>query len=252
MKINTTDNVISLKGSYRRFTFYGATIKDGYVFMNPDERDVMYLYATGKVEANDVLRKHFSVDEILRFTTVTLGEEVNLLQCITEKHYTETLNKLDLHSYSLYRIELKHNTYKNKDVAKYRDESNSDKDTFYIVLRNDLGLSAGAQASYDSEITVAMASELFDTRRGVEFDRFIDLTKNTVVLQASAEDLFENNFIPAKYADPKVNFTYLWDDEKRVAHGNFRLVEGKTVAMGFFGVKKDLPKFLRKLALYGE
>ena len=251
MKINMTDNVIVLN---RRLSFYGATAKDGYAFMSGDTSDVLYLYtvAGDKINVNETLKKHFSSDEILRLTTVTLKEELELLKSITEEDYMKVLNALNLKAYNMYRLELRSNLSKNKKASKYRDESNLDKDTFYVVLRNDLGLSAGAQASYVSEVTVAMASDLLDMHRGVEFDRFIDLTKNTVVLQASAKDLFENNFIPVRYADPKVNFTYIWEDEERVAHGNFRLVEGKAVAMGFFGVKKDLPKFLRKLPLYGE
>lgn len=255
MKINTTDNVVVLKGG---MSFYGATADDRYIIMSNNCSNVMYLYVDSGAFSDawnptDILKKHFSSDEVVRFTTVVLKDEIEMIKSakITDEEYVNTLKTFNIYPhYNLFRIEIKQNVVKRQ--ALYKDEDNSNKDTFYVILRNDLELSAGTQASYVSEITTAMASELFDMHRNVEFDRFLDLTKNTVILQASGKDLFENNFIPAKYDDPKVNFTYIWDDEKRVAHGNFRLIEGKAVAMGFFGVKKDLPKFLRKLALYGE
>lgn len=254
MKINTTDNVVVLKS----MSFYGATAGDKYVIMSNGCSNVMYLYVDSSAfsytwNPTNILEKHFSSDEVIRFTTVVLKDEIEMIKSIkiTDEEYVDVLKAFNLYPhYNLFRIEIKQNLVK-KQTA-YKNEDNSGEDTFYVILRNDLGLSAGTQASYVSEITTAMASELFDTHRNTEFDRFLDLTKNTVILQASGKDLFENNFIPAKYDDPKVNFTYIWDDEKRVAHGNFRLVEGKAVAMGFFGIKKDLPKFLKKLALYGE
>ena len=253
MKINTTDNVVVLKG----MSFYGATADKKYILMSNNRSDIMYLYIDSKTlkdcNTTDILKKHFSSDEVVRFTTVVLKDEIEMLNSagITDEEYAKTLKNFNLCSaYNLFRIEIKQN--KVKKSTQYKDESNLNDNTLYIILRNDLGLSAGMQATYASEVTTAMAGDLIVDCKKVTLDEFMDMNKNVVILQASGKDLFENNFIPAEYSDPNVNFTYIFEDTKKVAHHNFRLTEGKIVALGFFGVKKHLPKFLRKLPLYGE
>ena len=253
MKIDTND-VYNLSNG---LSFYASTIADGYVLMSGNTSDVMYLYINTtdnmpKLDTTQILLKHFASDEVARLSTVSMKDEMKLLDGISEEVYSKLLRDLNLTSYLLYRIDLRSQSKKYKTAPKFKEESNMDDNTFYIVLRNDLNLSVGMQATYVSEITTAMLDDLRIDHKLDEFNNFLDLSKNTVVLQASGKDLFEINFIPAEYADPKINFTYVYEDTERVAHHNFRLKEGKIVAMGFFGIKKHLPKFLRKLSLYGE
>ena len=186
---------------------------------------------------------------------MTLRDEIEIIKSagVTDEDYAGVLRDYNLYpNYNLFRIEIKQNLVKRTSVSKFKDESNMDESTFYVVLRNDLDLSAGMQATYVSEVTTAMLDDLRIDHKIDEFNDFLDVSKNTVILQASGEDLFKTNFIPAEYADPKINFTYIFEDTEKVAHHNFRLTEGKIVAMGFFGIKRYLPKFLRKLSLYGE
>lgn len=140
-------------------------------------------------------------------------------------------------------------------MKNFKDLDNSDMLTFYIILRNDLDRELTLQMTDIVSITNVIQEDLREKANKSEYYRdvyykFINLETNTIILQASGVDLFEDNYIPCKYEDPDIIFDYIWDNEERVAHSNFRLKEGSITCLGYFGKKKDMPKFVRKLKLY--
>lgn len=114
------------------------------------------------------------------------------------------------------------------------DKSNDNEYTTYIILRNDLNRSVAEQMCDVVEVTQKMYG----------------FSENIVILQANYDDLFVNNFIPTKFDNPDIQFVVLTNNEQKVAHGNFRLVDANITALGFYGIKKDIPKFVKKLKLY--
>lgn len=212
------------------------------------------------------------------FTEVSSIEELELLQDFTEeenKLYLEILNENGITGYYLYKFlfnkenidnfinALIHNNSSNntlikgdKLVKKFENFDNSNELTFYIILRNDLNKNSNLQMVNIVDITRTIQEDLRvkacnDNIYNSWYYDFVDLKSNIVILQASAKDLFEDNYIPSEYKDPNIVFNYIWDDEERVAQGNFRLKEGNITCLGYFGYKKDMPKFIRKLKLYG-
>lgn len=145
---------------------------------------------------------------------------------------------------------------KGKSMKKYMAVDNSNQLTFYVILRNDLNISVPMQMVYVTEITKAIQEDLRvkaieNSKYANYYNKFSELQGNTVILQASGKELFEENFIPIEYNNKDITFNYIWDDEEKVAPGNFKLKDGNIVCLGYFGVKKDLPHFVRTLKLYG-
>lgn len=121
------------------------------------------------------------------------------------------------------------------------DISNKDEYTFYIVLRNDLNKTPGEQLAYATEIGAKL------NKNGDVWDTSLC---NYVILQASKVDLFEKNIIPNKYDDTRFIHTKLIKAERQIGKGNFVCGQPELVGLGYFGKKKDLPKFLKKLNLF--
>lgn len=230
-----------------------------------------FLYTNKKIKNYDIPFDMKNFKEIMAF------EEKELIQNFTTEEksvYFEIINENDLYNYYLYSFEFnKENidnfiTFLNKkssspiknnkgvNMKKYEEFDNSNQLTFYIILRNDLNKGANLQMVDIVDITKTIQEDLRikacnDNTYNNWYYNFADLKSNTVILQASGKDLFEDNFIPSEYKDSKIVFNYIWDDEERVAHNNFRLKEGNITCLGYFGYKKDMPKFIRKLKLYG-
>lgn len=216
-------------------------------------------------------------DEKMNFPEISSSEEkFNLLKDFTEEEkdlYFEILKENGINGYYLYSfnfnkenidnfmsfLSLEYSSnFKNKGklMKKFEDFDNSNELTFYIILRNDLNRSSNHQMIDVVDITRTIQEDLRvkacnDNIYNSWYYDFVDLKSNIVILQASAKDLFEDNYIPSEYKDPNIVFNYIWDDEERVAQGNFRLKEGNITCLGYFGYKKDMPKFVRKLKLYG-
>lgn len=234
-------------------------------FNIPGYENVGFVYSNSKMNKNI-------------FTEVSSVEELDLLKDFTKeesKLYFEILEENSITGYYLYKFTLNKesidklinsmtkynssNSIQNKGVTtveKFKDYDNSDKLTFYIILRNDLDRDLSLQMTDIIDITKVIQEDLREKACQNEFYKkwyydFVNLRSNTVILQASGEDLFEDNYIPSEYKDPLIEFNYIWDDEERVAHSNFRLKEGNITCLGYFGKKKDMPKFVRRLKLYG-
>lgn len=216
-------------------------------------------------------------DEKMDFPEISSSEEkFDLLKDFTEEEkdlYLEILKENGINGYYLYSFDFnKENidnfisslslgyssNFKNKGkpMKKFEDFDNSNELTFYIILRNDLNRSTSLKMIDISDITKVIQEDLRikaleDNKYNKWYYDFANMKNNTVILQASGKDLFEDNFIPSEYKDPNIIFNYIWDNEEQVAKNNFRLKEGNTVCFGYLGKKKDMPKFVRKLKLYG-
>lgn len=200
----------------------------------------------------------FVIEGVSKLEEVDIYEEDAILNKLKftpkdKEIYGKLLIKIGLKAgYKIYRA-----IKKDAKMKKYEDCSNMDKLTFYVILRNDLNRDLGLQLTDIADITKVIQEDLreksgLNSKYANWYYDFINLKTNTVILQASGKDLFEDNFIPSEYKDPNVEFNYIWDDEEKVAHNNFRLKEGNITCLGYFGRKKDMPKFVRRLKLFGE
>lgn len=230
-----------------------------------------FLYTNKKIKDYNIPFSLNSIREVSSF------EEKDLMENFTSDEkdvYFQILGENNLSEYYMYVFEFNkenidnfinllsgnysssNKNNKGEKMQKYEEFDNSEELTFYIIVRNDLGRSVGLQMSDISNLTRVIGEDLRNkTFQDEQYNRwfydFNNMRVNTVILQASAKELFEDYFIPSQYKDPKIVFNYIMDNEERVAHGNFRLKECVTTCFGYFGVKKDMPKFLSKLKLYG-
>lgn len=211
----------------------------------PNIKDMAFIYVKPGCKLPNIALEPVSVKEEYDL----LKNHLKYTEKDLEDYYTHAIKDNGFEGYRLFKTKI----YIASNRQKYEEIDNSDDLTLYVVLRNDLNLTTGEKAVYISELTRTIADEIF-VKYGnqQEFTSFMDLDCNTVVVEASAKELFEDNYIPAKYANPDVTFTYIYEDSVRVSQGNFRLKEGQIVALGYFGIKRNLPKFLKKLKLYGE
>lgn len=245
--------------SYLYFHYYDNTIKDGYLFSwfyKNYKESVFYVYVRYDLDIKNIIPKR-----IFDYTyEVSAKEENLLLNDMTLKGkqgYSKLLIKLGFEKgYRLYKIyktkEFINELFKTKDNGMnksidYRSYSNRDESILYIILRNDLGLTPSEQLVYSSQMAIKMAIKMSTY---IDYNNFFRLFDNIVILQASKKDLFEDNFIPTKYNNPNIVFDYHTNEEIRVAHNNFKLDESKIVALGYYGIKKDMPKWIKKLQLY--
>lgn len=239
-------------------------------FNEPGYENRAFLYTGKKIKDYNIPFNMKSIREVSSF------EEGDLIKVFSEDEksvYFDILSENKLSEYYMYVFEFnKENidnfikflsikyssSSKNKGdiMKKYEEFDNKNQLTFYIIVRNDLNRSIGLQMADVSDLTRVIQEDLRDKalkddRYAKDFYDFVNMKINTVVLQASGKDLFEDNVIPSEYKDPKILFNYIWDDEERIAHGNFRLKEGAIVCLGYFGYKRDMPKFVKNLKLYG-
>lgn len=136
---------------------------------------------------------------------------------------------------------------------KYDDLENKNEPVLYIILNEDVKMSLGHRMAVVSHLTSRFAStDGFICEKG----GFLSMLKhewldsfvgygNTVVLLADSKTLYENCM--AHYDN--VYFEPLIEDTERVAHHNWKLSEPKHVGVAFFGIKSEMPKWVRKLPL---
>ncbi len=231
-----------------------STLNQGYMVVTFDNKpNFKFIYLKSGLNFN------FKDSNLMFVKEVNIYDEDALLDGLTDKDKEEYGKKLIEFGFEAgYKIlaTFDQNSLGSINVSnKYEEHDNDDRYTLYIILRNDLDRSISQKMIDVSDITTTISEDLRTKAVESEYWKsiwcdFINLETNTVILQASGKDLFEDNYIPTKYDDPEIVFNYIWDNEERVAHGNFRLKEGTTVALGYFGKKGKMPKFIRKLALY--
>lgn len=155
----------------------------------------------------------------------------------------------------LNEINLKYaNTSKPQSIAtkKYNDEDNSNEPILYIILNKDIYTTPGEKLTAISHLT----SKFIDSHKYtswydnttpfyMEWIKSYNGYGNTVVLEADEETIYKNCM--AKYDN--VEFIKLIEDTERVAHHNWKLKLPQHYGFVFFGIKKDMPKWIRQLKL---
>lgn len=134
-----------------------------------------------------------------------------------------------------------------------RDESNDYAPVTYVILRNDLEYTKGELVAYGAEIVANIQREALVNNNClccyVGSCSGNEVTNNIVFLSASKEDLFNGKW-PTEYDDTRFISTKLIKSEKRIGHSNFVLAQPELVGLGFFGIKKYIPKSVKRLSLF--
>lgn len=148
-----------------------------------------------------------------------------------------------------------------KSVVKptYEEYDNKDEPILYIILNEDAICDEGVKLTAISHLTSMMASNFRVTNSyfGVQLvERNQRLWKewldsfggygNTVILSATEDDLYTHCM--SNYDN--VEFVKYIDDSERVAHHNWKLDLPQHLGVAFFGIKSEMPKWIRKLPLY--
>lgn len=135
---------------------------------------------------------------------------------------------------------------------KPEDLSNKDEPILYIVLNTDANLTPGEKYAAVSHLTSMFVDAFYINKMNINqsnlFAEWISSYGqygNTVVLEASEKDIYANCF--EKYDN--VVFDKLISDTKRMAHHNWNLSKPKHVGLYFFGIKSEMPKWIRQLEL---
>jgi len=155
---------------------------------------------------------------------------------------------------------VKHNQSKKETKMEktYEQYDNNNEPVLYIILNKDAIVDNGVRLSAISHLTSMMANELQMKKDGVLYftTRNQTLWKswnesfggygNTVILEASEDELYDNCM--ASYDN--VEFVKYIDDSERVAHHNWKLDIPQHIGVAFFGIKSEMPKWIRRLPLY--
>lgn len=135
----------------------------------------------------------------------------------------------------------------------YEELENKDEPILYVILNKDAILeSEGVKYAIVSHLTSklmadAMTEDMSERNQDLLYewlDSFVGYG-NTVVLEASEEELYDNCM--AHYDN--VHFVKLIEDSSRVAHHNWVLDVPQHTGVAFFGIKSEMPKWVRKLPL---
>ena len=136
-----------------------------------------------------------------------------------------------------------------KDNKVYVDKSNYDEPILYIIVNKDAKLSHGELIANISHITSKMSNKDFNNDSNIDlFDEWLNTYNgygNTVILEASEAEIYANMFEKSEYVNVEVD--YIISDMKKVAHHNWKLTKPKHLVFAFFGIKKDMPKWIRTL-----
>lgn len=232
--------------------FYGCFEKSPY------KDNFIYIYAKENVKLID----YFPIELADFIYSISKIEEDRILDDMGIKgkyKYYMLLEELGFANYNLYALAITETSLKilqelkNKGCKMFKktkkstlnqerlntnqdyDRDNSNEEMLYIILRNDLNATLGEQMSYVAKAASALGCN--------------DIN-NIVILQANATDLFIENKIPAKYDDTSFSHARIVETAKRIGHGNFVLNQPELVALGYKGVKKYIPKFVKRLALF--
>lgn len=135
----------------------------------------------------------------------------------------------------------------------FDDLENKDEPILYVVLNKDAILeSDGVKYAAVSHLTSKLMADAMTEDMSEKnyqlllnwLDSFVGYG-NTVVLEATEDELYTNCM--ASYDN--VHFVKLIDDSSRVAHHNWILDVPQHIGVAFFGIKSEMPKWVRCLPL---
>lgn len=134
----------------------------------------------------------------------------------------------------------------------YDDNCNRYDPILYIVLNEDVEMTMGERMAVVSHLTskFAMCDFLSDanykmaTLQG-EWVNSFNGYGNTVILAADSKTIYEH----CMAAYDNLYFDKYIEDTQKVAHHNWKLDNPRHVGLVFFGIKDEMPKWIRKLDL---
>ena len=134
----------------------------------------------------------------------------------------------------------------------YEDNCNCYDPILYIVLNKDVEISVGEKMAVVSHLTSKFATNdfLYDSNYKMdalqrEWLESFGGYGNTVILEADEETIYDN----CMAAYDNIYFDKYIEDTFRVAHHNWKLDIPQHVGFAFFGIKNEMPKWIRKLDL---
>lgn len=146
-----------------------------------------------------------------------------------------------------------YNTIECKPEIKYEEYDNKHEPILYIILNKDALVDKGVKITAISHLTSAMATKFhyneMNARNYRLYQHWLESFGgygNTVILEADEDTIYDNCM--SQYDN--VEFEYLIDDSTRVAHHNWKLDCPQHLGFAFFGIKNEMPKWIRKLPLY--
>lgn len=137
--------------------------------------------------------------------------------------------------------------------CEYEDKTNKNEPILYIILNKDAILeNEGVKYAIVSHLTSklmadAMTEDMSERNQYLLYkwlDSFIGYG-NTIVLEASEEELYDNCM--SRYDN--IHFVKMIEDSSRVAHHNWVLDVPQHMGVAFFGIKSEMPKWVRSLPL---
>lgn len=228
--------------------------------------DQLFVYI--KDNTNVPMETLYLFDELVNDTyKIEEDEEASIIAKLDSEdlihQYADIITECNFNNYDLYSIYMTEENHdiivnlikllkgsKTSEITEHTLEfnpvaiDNHDKLTMYIVLRSDYPSTNIEKACFISELSAKIGCT-------DEFLYYKDKWDGQIVIvTANYDDLFVNNIIPSQYDNPDIVFEKLVKSERKVAPGNYALDEACVVAVGYFGIKKELPKFIRKLPLW--
>lgn len=134
-------------------------------------------------------------------------------------------------------------------VKNYEEYDNKNEPILYIVLNKDVLVDKGVKMTAISHLTSLMSCKEMLPWSARLWNQWLDSFDgygNTVILEADEDTIYDNCM--SDYNN--IEFVKLIDDSTRVAHHNWKLDCPQHVGFAFFGIKKEMPKWIRKLPLY--
>lgn len=183
--------------------------------------------------------------------TVEIPSRVTIDDNVVNKMVQQLLNEVNKYKPSK-------ETKMNKTYAQY---DNNNEPILYIILNKDAIVDEGVRLTAISHLTSMMSNKLKGTDEKImslyslayqneklwkEWLDSFDGYGNTVILEVSEDELYDNCM--SDYDN--VAFVKYIDDSERVAHHNWKLDIPQHIGIAFFGIKSEMPKWVRKLPLY--
>lgn len=153
-----------------------------------------------------------------------------------------------------YNLEIPANTMELKtcvegewNAKRYEDKDNINEIILYIIINKSLQLNHSQEMVVTSHLTskILYPSDCRFSVMKMEFLRSHGGFGNTVILQAMEEGITSNCL--AHYDN--IAMERYVEDTERVAHASWKLSKPKLMGVAFLGIKRDIPKWVRKLPL---
>lgn len=142
-----------------------------------------------------------------------------------------------------------------KKQKKFDDKENKNEPILYIVLNKTCVKTNGEKLAAISHLTSKMLYSYYNGDIDKVNPQDMNMADwlssfngygNTVILAASEKEIYQNCL--SSYDN--IMFTSLVEDSTKVAHHNWLLDKPCHVGVAFFGIKNEMPKWLRKLPLF--